>query len=102
MPSFPLFTSIKPPTNLRELASLSDCLDSWRAAGFRPVAVNGPRETETLRTLDLRIEFVPLPIDGKPRIAAFFSAIRESGARFAGIINSDCRIVRYPNLAAQL
>jgi hypothetical protein len=102
MPSFPLFTSIKPPTNLRELAYLSDCLDSWRAAGFRPVAVNGPRETETLRKLDLRIEFVPLPIDGKPRIAAFFSAIRESGARFAGIINSDCRIVRYPNLAAQL
>jgi hypothetical protein len=102
MPSFPLFTSIKPPTNAGELAYLSDCLDSWRAAGFQPIAVNGPRETKTLRKLDLGIEFAPLPGDGKPRIGAIFSTIRESGARFAGIINSDCRIVRYSNLAAKL
>jgi hypothetical protein len=102
MPSFPLFTSIKPPTNAGELAYLSDCLDSWRAAGFHPIAVNGPRETETLRKLDLGIEFTRLPSDGRPRIGAIFSAIRENGARFAGIINSDCRIVRYPNLADKL
>ena len=102
MPSFPLFTSVKPPTNAGELAYLSDCLDSWRAAGFHPIAVNGPRETETLRKLDLGIEFTPLSSDGRPRIGAIFSAIRDSGARFAGIINSDCRIVRYPNFAAKL
>jgi hypothetical protein len=102
MPSFPLFTSIKLPTNAGELAYLSDCLDSWRAAGFHPIAVNGPMETETLRKLDLGIEFAPLPSDGKPRIGSIFSAIRESGARFAGIVNSDCRIVRYPDFPAKL
>jgi hypothetical protein len=102
MPSFPLFTSIKPPTNAGEFTYLSDCLNSWRAAGFDAVAVNGPKETEALRQLDLGIEFAPVRRDGKPRIGAIFSAIRESGARFAGIINSDCKIVRYPNLAANL
>jgi len=32
----------------------------------------------------------------KPRIGAFFSAIRERSCRFAGIINSDRQIVGYP------
>src|SRR5260370_20608016 len=102
MASFKLFTSIKPPMNASELAYLHDCLNSWCAAGFDPVAVNGPKETETLRELGLEIEFASLRTDGKPRIGAIFSAIRESGARFAGIINSDCKIVRYPDLAANL
>jgi hypothetical protein len=102
IPVFRLFTSIKPPTDPDELSYLRDCLDSWRAVGFNTVAVNGPKETEALRKLDLGIEFSPLPRDGKPRIGAIFSAIRETGARFAGIINSDCKIVRYPNLAANL
>jgi hypothetical protein len=30
------------------------------------------------------------------------SAIRARGCRFAGIINSDCRIIGYPNVAANL
>ncbi|HLK84699.1 MAG TPA: hypothetical protein VKT99_24840 [Xanthobacteraceae bacterium] len=102
MSSFPLFTSIKPPADAGELAHLRDCLESWRAAGFDAVAVNGPKETERLRKFDLGIEFAPLPNDGKPRIGAIFSAIRRSGVRFAGIINSDCKIVRYPNLVANL
>jgi hypothetical protein len=99
---FQLFTSIKPPTNVGEIVYLSDCLNSWRAAGFSAVAVNGPKETEALLQLDLGIEFAPLPSDGKPSIGAIFSAIRASGVRFAGIINSDCKIVRYPNLATNL
>jgi hypothetical protein len=31
---------------------LNDCLDSWRVAGFNPVAVNGPKEIENLRQLN--------------------------------------------------
>jgi hypothetical protein len=40
--------------------------------------------------------------DGKPRIGALLSAIRDSGARFAGIINSDCKIMGYPGLASMI
>jgi hypothetical protein len=99
---FPLFTSIRPPACYDELAYLRDCLNSWRVAEFRPIAVNGPVETEVLRGLDLPVEFSPMPTDGRPRIGAILSAIRASGSRFAGIINSDCKIVGYPNLAPNL
>ena len=65
--------------------------------------MNGPAEIERLQGLDLPVEFFPLPTDGKPRIGAILSAIRKSGARFAGIINSDCRIVVYSrNMAHNL
>jgi hypothetical protein len=102
MSSFHLFTSVKPPASATDIAYLRDCLNSWRDAGFTAVAVNGPREAEALRRLDLGIEFAPLSRDGKPRLCAIFSAIRESGATFSGIINSDCRIIKYPNFAANL
>jgi hypothetical protein len=81
---------------------LRDCLNSWRAAGLSAIAVNGPSEITALRKLDLPVEFVPLAADGKPRIGAILSAIRGSGASFAGIINSDCKIVSYPDLALKL
>jgi hypothetical protein len=97
-----LFTSIKPPATEDELSYLRDCLNSWRAAGFEPVAVNGPSEIKALRCLDLPVEFGPLPLDGKPRIGAILDAIRNSGAPFAGIINSDCRMIGYPNVATTL
>ncbi len=100
--SFPLFTSIKPPTDAAELSYLRDCLNSWRAAGFDPIAVNGPDETETLQQCDLGIEFAPMRTDGKPRIGAFLSAIQQSDERFAGIINADCRIMGYLGLAARI
>jgi hypothetical protein len=95
-----LFTSIRPPAP-QEVAYLRDCLHSWRAAGFDAVAVNGPTETEALRDLDLPIEFA-VTSNGKPRIGSILSAIRARGCRFAGIINSDCRIVRYPGFADNL
>jgi hypothetical protein len=100
--SFPLFTSIKPPASTDELAYLCECIDSWRAAGFDAVSVNGPAETERLRGLDLPVEFAAMATDGKPRIGAILDAIRQSCARFAGICNSDCKIVGYPNLLANL
>jgi hypothetical protein len=100
--SFPLFTSIRPPSGDNELSYLRDCLNSWRAAGFQPVAVNGPAETEALRSLDLPVEFAPMLADGKPRIGDILSAVRASGVRFAGIINSDCKIMGYPGLAGTI
>jgi hypothetical protein len=87
---------------LRIFPNLRGCLSSWRAAGFQPIAVNGPSEIKVLRGLDLPVEFAPMLTDGKPRIGAILSAIRESGVRFAGIVNSDCRIVGYPDLASSL
>jgi hypothetical protein len=101
--SLPLFTSIRPPAaGDDDELYLRECLSSWRAAGFRPVAVNGPAETESLQSLNLPIEFSPMPTDGKPRIGAILSAIRASGDRFAGIINSDCKIMGYPGLASMI
>lgn len=99
---FCLFTSIKPPANDDELSYLRECVGSWRIARFDVVAVNGPSEIKALRPLNLPIEFAPLPTDGKPRIAAMLSAIRASGERFAGIVNSDCKIVDYPGLIDNL
>jgi hypothetical protein len=97
-----LFTSIRPPVDAEATSYLRDCLDSWRMAGFDSVAVNGAAETEALRCLDLPIEFAVTATDGKPRIGTMLSAIRARGCRFAGIINSDCRIIGYPNVAANL
>jgi hypothetical protein len=59
-------------------------------------------EIEALRTLNLPIEFSPLGINGAPRIGAILSAIRDSGAKFAGIINSDCTLIGYPNMVCNL
>ncbi len=97
-----LFTSIRPPADAEATSYLRDCLNSWRMAGFDAIAVNGSAETEALRCLDLPIEFVVTATGGKPRIGAILSAIRARGCRFAGIINSDCRIIGYPNVAANL
>lgn len=97
-----LFTSIRPPTDVEGIAYLRDCLNSWCAAGFEPVAANGPVEADALRKLDLPVAFAVMATDGKPRIGAFLAAIRERSCRFAGIINSDCRIAGYPGLAANL
>jgi hypothetical protein len=100
--SFPLFTSIKPTADPAELSYLRGCLSSWRAAGFTPVAVNGPGEIETLSGFGLPVEFAALPADGRPRIGALLDAVRASGAAVAGIINSDCSIIGFPGLASRL
>ncbi len=97
-----LFTSIRPPADAESVAYLRDCLNSWCGAGFEPVAINGPVEADALRKLDLPVEFAVMASDGKPRIGALLSAIRERSCRYAGIINSDCRIAGYPGLAANL
>jgi hypothetical protein len=101
-PAICLFTSIRPPADAEAAGYLHDCCHSWRSAGFDIIAVNGPGETEALRDLKLPIEFAATASDGRPRIGAILSAIRVRGCRFAGIINSDCRIIGYPDLATNL
>lgn len=97
-----LFTSVRPPVDAESAAYLHDCLNSWRVAGFDTVAVNGPAETRVLRSLNLPIEFAVTATDQRPRIGTIISMIQARGCRFAGIINSDCRIIAYPNLATNL
>src|SRR5260370_8686036 len=97
-----LFTSIRLPTDPEAISYLRDCLNSWRTAGFDAVAVKGPAETKALPCLDLPVEFAVTAADEKPRIGTILSAIGARGCRFAGIINSDCRIIGYPNAAARL
>jgi len=100
--AFPLFTSIRPPSSDSECSYLRDCLNSWRVAGFDPVSASGPSEIEALRALDLPVVFAHLTEDGRPRIGALLEVIRDSGARFAGIINSDCKIIGIPSVAENL
>lgn len=90
--SFPLFTSIKPPSDKSEVAYLRRCLRSWRGAGFAPIAVNGPSEIKKMSALDLPVEFAEITTDGKPRIGAILDVIRRCETPFAGIINADCAI----------
>jgi hypothetical protein len=99
--SFPVFTSIKPPATAKELSYLRGCLNSWRAVGFDPIAVNGPSEIKRLNGLNLPVEFAAMPADGKPCISTILDAVRASGARFAGIVNSDCKMVPFPDLASK-
>src|SRR5215471_12177040 len=97
-----IFTSIKPPTNPQNVSYLRDCLNSWIAAGFDPVTVNGPSETVILRKLDLPARLLALPVDGKPRVGVMLSIIGKAGAPFAGIINADCKLIGYPDIAGRL
>ncbi len=99
---FALFTSIQPPADASALTYLKLCIDSWRTAGFDIVTVNGPTECDAIASLSLPVELHRLPNDGKPRIAEILSAIRASSSEFAGIINADCKLIAYPNLAANL
>jgi hypothetical protein len=102
MPAFVLFTSIRPPSDANALTYLKSCLNSWRIAGFDIVAVNGPTDCDAIASLGLPVELHRVSNDGKPRIGQILSAIRASSSDFAGIINADCRLIAYPNLAVNL
>ncbi len=97
-----LFTSIRPPADPAEASWLQSCAASWSAAGFDVVAVNASTEVEKLQSLDLPVSFSVLPVSGKPRIGAILSAIRKDACKYAGFINSDCRIAGYPGLASSI
>jgi FkbM family methyltransferase len=101
-PAFPLLTSMPPRLSGVSLARQRNIIASWRAAGFKPISVNGPSEIARLAALDLDIEIEPLSEDGKPFIGDILAAIKKRGCARAGIINADCEVLGYPDLALRL
>jgi len=101
-PAFPLLTSVPPHLSGESLARQRDIIASWRAAGFKPISVNGPSEIARLAALDLDIEIEPLSEDGKPFIGDILAAIKKRGCARAGIVNADCEVLGYPDLALRL
>lgn len=101
-PSFPLFTSVPPHLSGEGLIRQRDIIASWRAAGFAPISVNGPSEIAGLAALGLDMEIEPAAEDGKPFVDDLLAAVRNRGCPRAGIINADCKIIGYPDLAQRL
>jgi hypothetical protein len=101
-PAFPLLTSVPPHLSGEALAWQRDIIASWCAAGFKPVSVNGPSEIARLAALGLDIEIEPAPEDGKPFIGDILAVIKKIGCARAGIVNADCKVLSYPDLASRL
>jgi len=100
--AFPLLTSVPPHLSGEALARQRDIIASWRAAGFKPISVNGPSEIARLAALHLDIEIEPISEDGKPFISDILAAIKKRGCARAGIVNADCEVLGYPDLALRL
>jgi FkbM family methyltransferase len=99
---FPLLTSVPPQLSGHALDWQRETIASWRSAGFKPISVNSPSEIARLATLNLDIEIEPTSEDGKPFIGDILAAIKKSGCSRAGIINADCKVLGYPDLALTL
>jgi hypothetical protein len=99
---FPLLTSVPPHLSGEALVRQRDIIASWRAAGFKPISVNGPTEIARLAALGLDIEIEPTSEDGKPFIGDILAVIRKTGCARAGIVNADCKVLGYPDLSVSL
>lgn len=96
---FKIFTSIPPRVNVEQQRSI---IDSWRINGFTPVSVNSPAEADQIAAMGLNIEIEVVPTSGKPLIGEILSVAQRTKSAFAGIVNADCRMIRYPHLAHSL
>jgi hypothetical protein len=99
---FYLFTSVPPQPSEEALQQQRDIISSWRAAGFTPVTVNGPSEIQRIAGFDLDIEIETASDDGRPLVSDILAAIKKKGGHRAGIINADCEMLEYPELASTL
>jgi hypothetical protein len=99
---FPLLTSVPPHLSGEALMRQRDIIASWRAAGFKPISVNGPAEIARLAALDLDVEIEPTSEDGQPFIGEILAVIRKRGCARAGIVNADCKVLGYPDLSVRL
>jgi hypothetical protein len=78
------------------MAYLTECLGSWRRAGFDVVSLNGESEIDAVRQ---RYQVECLRVAGeRPSIRDFIAAIRASQALVAGIINADVLLFADPDL----
>jgi hypothetical protein len=98
-----LYTSL-PPNLTRSLGGAeasrsyaAECVKSWKRANFNVVSLNSVHELESLAPLDYGVEFKPISGD-RPEISDFLSAIQDSGASIAGIINADIFLSDSPAL----
>jgi hypothetical protein len=96
---FKIFTSIPPRVNLEQQRRV---IESWRANGFTPVSVNSRSEADQIAALGLAVEIEIVSTSGKPLIGEILSVAQRSGSAFAGIVNADCRMMHYPQLAQSL
>jgi hypothetical protein len=101
---FPVYTSLAPRLleNVEAIHEQKSIIESWCAGGFKPITVNGPNEAERIAALGLGIATEVIESDGKPRISDIARIIRTTKNVRAGIINADCKILAYPNLARVL
>jgi hypothetical protein len=100
--SFCLFTSISPRLGADELDYQKACIASWRSAGFDVVTINGQSEVARVEAFGLDVEIVTVEEGGKPPISDILACARARQLQYAGIINADCAILPYPDLARQL
>jgi hypothetical protein len=95
-----LYTSV-PPSLKRQSrhedygeAYQRECINSWRAAGFRVVSLNSDAEIEGLRGKGFDVEFASNGSpNGRTKIGDFLSAMSSSDGAVAGIINADCYLM---------
>jgi hypothetical protein len=97
-----LFTSIAPNLSGENLAYQKFCIASWRQAGFKVATVNGHAEVPRISALGLNIEIVAVEQENKPLIRDILACISEKKCQFAGIVNADCALLPYPDLARKL
>jgi hypothetical protein len=107
---FYLFTSI-PPTIKRLAADgvtdigsayQRECVHSWKAAGFKVVSINPQSEEDEISRLGLDIDFIFSDKPGIPTIDNIMFEIKKRRPRYCGIINADCKIIDYPEVALAL
>jgi hypothetical protein len=99
---FYLFTSISPRLTAGELDYQKSCIASWRSAGFGVVTVNGHSEVTRIEAYQLDAEIVTVEEAGKPPISDILTCARARNLQYAGIINADCSLLPYPELAGHL
>jgi len=107
---FHLFTSI--PPRLSRLNAEGEevggryqraCVQSWLNAGFKVVSLNAKHEVSAVRRLGFPIEVIAIDGDHpRPRIADFISCIRQLAPKYCGIVNADCKMLDYPEVALAL
>jgi hypothetical protein len=104
-----LLTSIPPRMSRviqgREMgpAWQSACIQSWKSCGFKVKTLNTPDEIDVLRSLNMDVEFTPIPPDHKrPHIIDFIAAAGMSKSDVVGIINADCLLIPQVKLIGHL
>jgi hypothetical protein len=96
-----LYTSLAP--NAKRLiqgsevgpAYITECIGSWKRAGFEVVSLNSASEISELVKLNYDVQYQQISSD-RPSIIDFLTTIASSARPVAGIVNSDVFMTRHP------